>query len=351
MPVYTQIDGMYWKSDDAVFCERIRLKLSPAKTRVFYGAWATDGERVYQGPHWIRRADAPSFVGLNPLYAMDKSTCFACPPGNNDLVVISKADPSTFSVLDSGQEEISFLGSTLDAGYARDAKNVFYNGSIVKTADPETFVSLGGGYGRDKKQVYCEQYRLPSAEPLRWRRVGGFYTLDDKRVFWKHNKVPTEQPPYLFEPVRKLEAEYAYDGKQFFYRHEPCEAADVVASLRKTAHFTAAAADSIASGSMQESHFALSRAYRTPDESEFKPSDLSIGETRKSMEKRYGPGRDLPITQFAKWFEDEFDDEGDRRYDDGDFLVHWVRGRHEMVVWFQNDGLRGFQIRNVEQRD
>ena len=38
--------------------------------------------------------------------------------------------------------------------YARDGEHVYYQGAVVKKADPESFIVLGQRYARDKKHLF-----------------------------------------------------------------------------------------------------------------------------------------------------------------------------------------------------
>lgn len=345
MARYVQLDCTYWKSDTKVFCERRPLKLDPETVCVYFGAWATDGNRVYCGPHLIRRADAATFVGLNPLYAKDAENCYACPAGLNDLKTVSKADPTTFEVLDSGEEYSCSIDTNLTAGFARDANRVYYNGNAIKSADRSTFVSLGHCFARDSQQVYFERTRLPQANPMRWRRLHGHYSCDDSNVFWQCKRVPTNCPSYQFVVIPHSEADLGYDGERFFCEGEICDLRDAINYLEQQAASVSEFASIIKSGKWQSVLRDSHRSYRAPDEREFDAQDLQMKESRSSLEERIGPGEDLPLAEFVEWFEPEEDDFN--RPDANDDLVRWDRGPHTLVAWFGRYGLRDFRIRNA----
>ncbi|MEX2172400.1 MAG: hypothetical protein WD851_23975 [Pirellulales bacterium] len=79
MTKYTQLGGMFWKSEKAVFCEGRQLKLNPQQTKVFFDAWATDGRRVYFHPFYLKSIDASTLTALNGWYCKDSKACYCGP--------------------------------------------------------------------------------------------------------------------------------------------------------------------------------------------------------------------------------------------------------------------------------
>jgi hypothetical protein len=337
MSKYTHLGGTFWKSDLKVFCEGYPLLLDPVNTQVFYEEWATDGVRVYHNCRHRKVIDASSFIALNGMYAKDAKNCFC------DCISVSKtltgADPASFCVLDSGVDDRMFkLGTNLPSGYAKDAICVYFNGNLVKMADVSTFISLQNGYGCDKSSIFFGQYRLPKAVPIRWRDLGGGYSRDDETVYYEHR--PVRQARVIhFRQIEPFDSEFAYDGAQFFYRGQPMPVQEYVTHLYQSAEFTRDFAALVKKGGWQINMHEMERPYREPDETRFLNSDAKLGESRKTIERRFGTGHVIPAAKWHKYFEN-------LEYEPGYEVLSWHRGRHEMVCILENSIITGVSFLN-----
>ena len=297
MSKYQHLGGMFWKSNDGVFCEWKRLKLDPRQTVVHFDAWASDGKRVYWNSFQLRKIDALSFVALNGWYAKDAAAGYC-----GFSTTLKGAEVNSLEVLDSGREHRMFgLGAHLDAGYARDNKQVFFDGFLVNNAEPAGFVSLGNRYGRDATSVYFTRYRLNGAVPLRWRYLGGEYSRDDQRVFYENRIVKNARLEH-FVQIKPFDSEFAYDGQTIFYRGEPTTTDYYVECLRIGAECNTKFADLVESGTWQRNFHEGEWHFRAPDELIQAFREVKLGNSIGSIERTIGNGTPVQREDWEYFF-------------------------------------------------
>ena len=93
--------------------------------------------------------------------------------GKVELPVVG-ADRATFDVLDKN-------------GYAKDARQVYFQGRTIEGADAVTFVRLSELYGKDASRVYYQGKVVPGADPnsfdvfnLQWGRDANDIYIQDR---------------------------------------------------------------------------------------------------------------------------------------------------------------------------
>ncbi len=180
------------------------------------------------------------------------------------------------------------------AGFAKDASVVYFNGSVVKNAKPDFFVSLGNCYGRDNSSVFYERFRLNGADPTRCAYLGGYYSRDDNRVFFK-NRVVKNANIDLFEQIDPFDSEFAYDGTMFYDRGEPVTQMYYVECLKGLASYAKQGASLVESGEWQRNKFQTNWHYRAPDEVLAAYDRVSIGDRLEAVVKSLGEGE--PVSQ------------------------------------------------------
>ena len=79
---------------------------------------------------------------------------------------IQGADPNTFDVLENG--------------YFKDKNNVYFYEDKIKGADTKTFESLKYGYSKDKKNVYYQGKKMQGADPKTFETNEGYEEAEDK---------------------------------------------------------------------------------------------------------------------------------------------------------------------------
>jgi hypothetical protein len=303
MSKYVQLGGMFWKSDEAVFCEGRRLKLDPRNTRIFFDTWAADDRRVYCHTMYMSKIDAVSFVALNNLYAKDQTNCYATPSGLTvGWKLIKGADAYSFEAIDSGCERLMFgWGQNFNEGFAKDASHVYFDGDLVKNADPTSFTSLGNCYGRDAKSVFFSRFRLNGTDPMRWRYIGGYYSRDDKHVYYENRRVKDVRLDHV-RHIEPFDSEFAYDGQTFFCRGEPTTTEYYVECLRSNAKFGNDFADLVESGAWQRNVQQGERSYRAPDDILMAFQEVQLGNSKSDVLRRIGDGVPVPREQWNVYF-------------------------------------------------
>ena len=157
-------------------------KIPDADTKTFVGLsniWAVDYKSVFT--EWRRRnIDRSSFQFLNGVFVRDHTHVYDCHG------IVEGVDPQSFACLDAGlvSEDGKIINHVWQRSYAKDNRQVFYHdqmtgrASVVRGADPHTFVSYGNSYGRDQHAVYHEKHRLPTDHPQQWFYLGRKYDTD-----------------------------------------------------------------------------------------------------------------------------------------------------------------------------
>jgi hypothetical protein len=156
--------------------------------RVLNKIWARDAKRVFVYDSLLRGVDADSFEVLNMLYARDRFRAYY------SFGVIKTADASTFRALDNGIRKTEYSWNSY-SGFAADKSAVYHKvltigkPSILKGANPETFVPIGCDFGKDENQVFFQHTKVPKADPSSFRLLGLHYATDGKRIFYANRIV------------------------------------------------------------------------------------------------------------------------------------------------------------------
>lgn len=197
--MWREISKFFWSNGKDVYCHREKLAgvVHIKSFKPLIGSWSKDNNSVWWGPFRLRGIDASSFKAMNGLYGKDSSSVWGA------YQLVKGADSTSFEVLDPG---IQYDGTPpwmpdLHFGYARDCNHVYFHQSttgkptVLKGADPFTFVSFANRYGKDKSAVYLEKGKLPKADPNSWGLLGyGPYSRDKKRVFYLKKEVKGADP-------------------------------------------------------------------------------------------------------------------------------------------------------------
>lgn len=142
-------------------------------------------QKILQGAV-LRGGNSRCFQSLNYCYAKDDKQVWTS--GG----MVKNVDIETFQVCDSGISKV-FESNTMvqefsdgkmresiiliPYGYAKDKNHVYYENfcgktKIVKKANPHSFQSLDNGlYGFDDRYVFYEQFVIPKANPEYWQLV------------------------------------------------------------------------------------------------------------------------------------------------------------------------------------
>ena len=104
--------------------------------------------------------------------------------------------------------------------YAKDKKNVYYRGEILKGADSESIELVGRfyGYAKDNKRVYYRGKLLSGADPKTFQELRGFSYARDKRNIYYQEKLMKEADVDTFEIIKN--SNYSKDKRFVYYNGE-----------------------------------------------------------------------------------------------------------------------------------
>lgn len=181
------------------------------------------GSKIFFLPNWTSRAwemegvdlatfEFPLPKGTDADYAKDKQNLYW--RGHK----VEGLDPKTFEILDSG--------------YARDARNVYRNGTLI-CDDAAHFETVSGNFVKNSHTVYrLHPSTTPvSHDPANFREIfaqdGYSYCADLKQVYVNGNPIPGADPATF----RVLEGGYTRDAGQSFYFAQPMPEGTEIESL------------------------------------------------------------------------------------------------------------------------
>lgn len=141
--------------------------------------------------------------------------------------VISGADSATFELLKGSLEPM--MGDVYYL-YAKDSRNVYYNGKSLPGVILATFVPIenGGGshsYGTDGKTVYFGAEPILGADPktfeILWQTIyegckRGTYSKDSNSVYFKSSRIPNADPNTFKVFLTGIYANYAEDKSGYY---------------------------------------------------------------------------------------------------------------------------------------
>lgn len=96
---------------------------------------------------------------------------------NASLYELTSADAEKFEVYTK-----RFPGYESASDFAGDDKVVYYEGGLIKGADPRTFQLLGGGLSKDAHHVFS-RYSVVSNDAANFARIDGGLFRDSKHVY------------------------------------------------------------------------------------------------------------------------------------------------------------------------
>lgn len=121
---------------------------------------------------------------------------------------LAGADPNTFKILKHDS-------------YAKDRRQVYYKGELVKGADAETFESLGDFYARDKNRGYYGGDSIRSSKGSSFRVIDAYYSTDGVDVFYTTNRLGVcSAKDFRFVYADEEDwKRWTTDGCFYFYKH------------------------------------------------------------------------------------------------------------------------------------
>lgn len=100
-------------------------------------------------------------------------------------------------------------------GYARDRKHVFWRGSVIEEADPETFECLEYDYSRDREKVFWRDRTIVGADPSSFSILKGsdLWSRDVHEVFYADKALGVRSP----NNFHVIDESWAADGVAYYY--------------------------------------------------------------------------------------------------------------------------------------
>ncbi len=103
------------------------------------------------------------------------------------------------------------------AGFAKDARHVYYGDAVEDRFDPKTFRHIGNGYVADRALVAYYDRFLEGADSKTFAVFPGnyYYARDENQVYFHDRAIPRADPD-SFEAIAEHE-EYGRDRKNVYY--------------------------------------------------------------------------------------------------------------------------------------
>lgn len=228
----TKLDNYFVKDNRNVYCffsDNANFKLEYADPKTFQvlgNGYAKDKNNVYWNDVKIENADIETFEVMddsieyakdknnvyftwmaqknienpetfefiqNSIYAKDEEKVYFR-AGQGDLGIVEKANPETFETIKLKDEYSHF---------AKDDKNLYYDGTLLKDADYNSFKVLSENYAIDKNNLYYLYYH--------------YFFNEDGKVEFKDNVKPDLQSlEYLGDNFFK-DNKFIYNHSYFGY--------------------------------------------------------------------------------------------------------------------------------------
>jgi hypothetical protein len=178
----------YWIQGRKVMHGEDEVRGADADSFRFYlSGFARDHKHCYCVGTRLRDGNGATFRALNFCYVTDGRLVWAL--GG----VVKDADAESFEVCDDGVDSLNNM--RVPYGYGKDRSRVYYydydgTPSWVRKATPGTFQSLNDGhFARDHQFVFYGGSPLPGAKPDTWQKVERYYSKDQKRIYYLNRHI------------------------------------------------------------------------------------------------------------------------------------------------------------------
>lgn len=212
----------HWVSGAGIYYNTYPVKYAHPETFVFLHGFAKDKSRCYRMGTAYKDADPDTFEVLNRYFARDKHHIY------NREGVDKKVDYASFEVLDSGYitdedgilrdatsyardknglwmmtyyayKPVAIKGmdtasfERINDCFARDNKQVTWNGKKIKKADTTGFTAFNINYGRDAGHIICQDRILDGADYSTFETIPQQVTLaKDKDNYYQFDRNITQ---------------------------------------------------------------------------------------------------------------------------------------------------------------
>jgi hypothetical protein len=204
-----RLNDTWSEKDGKIFCSGRLLRGVDAKSfRLISDLWATDGKDIYDDFGKVKSIKhSPSFCSIS-----GGRGSFAY--GVDDVAVYYKLYWAKTQELRGVDRKTA---SWISEGYLKDRKSVWFEGTRIKKADPDSFEVVSGTIGLDKRSAYFTKHEIEGACPEGFRRLHGNYIRCANGVWYQNERVPVTNLE-KFEKFRY--DDYGTDGESIFYQYK-----------------------------------------------------------------------------------------------------------------------------------
>lgn len=202
---FTIINDYYAKDKNQVYRGANPIEGADVATFVpiqGYGGWyAKDANHVYIRGYLEKDISPQGFSVINQIYSKDTHIVYYF-NGVDESEVIEGADPATFAPLTTASPSYGSYSGLPESLWSKDAHHVYFSGSVLPNADPDTFVVLNGRYGKDVTHAYIMDAILPNVDVTSF--VGlqeDIWYAKDKNHVWTGSKIIQGADPATFAVV------------------------------------------------------------------------------------------------------------------------------------------------------
>ena len=109
---------------------------------------------------------------------------------------LKEVDSKTVTIITSDGKNIPVYNGRgqIDAPLIKDKNNVYYQGTKIQGADPNTFDVLENGYFKDKNSVYFYGNKIKGVDPNTFEILEYDYFKDKNNVYYKREQIKGADP-------------------------------------------------------------------------------------------------------------------------------------------------------------
>ncbi|WP_156121853.1 DKNYY domain-containing protein [Halocynthiibacter namhaensis] len=182
------------------------MKLRSDKVRALNAVIACDDDVLYWGEYRQIRPVRDTLQGMGRVFYGDQDGIWTT-YGNAKI-----ADPASFeALLPAGPSRYCNSASGYQCGYGRDANQAYYfdeatstkHASVIRACKaPDELEVVGGVYARDRKNVYAEGRILKGADAASFERLNAKFARDKNGIWYVGYLVIKSED--LLEPVELM---------------------------------------------------------------------------------------------------------------------------------------------------
>ena len=147
-----------------------------------------DGRTVFYRGQPMRGVDLRSFIILGYGYAKDRRNVYL------DGCILRYVDPFTFQLKGNVTHKPSYdfddhFFNDRYEGYLKTSNTVLFNGRVIEDAHVSSFKELTDGYARDSFNVYYMGRKVEDATSSSFRVLGNGYAEDSFNTYFRGERV------------------------------------------------------------------------------------------------------------------------------------------------------------------